>query len=306
MPPCSLFMHAMRCVVFWLFIPAGFAATAPADSVTGEVRRVTDDLGRIVELEGPAMRIISLAPHLTEMLFELGVGERVKGTVRYSDYPAAAQEIPRLGDAFSVSVESVLALRPDIVFAWHSGGANRALARLEALGVVIYFNESPGLLDISRGVRKIAYILGADQRGEALAGALEHRLAELRRERNAGSPRVFFQISDQNLYTVTDQHLIGQAINWCGGQNSFTEAAVPVPQVSLEAVLASKPDLVIMTRVPGTPPPEWASRWERYPWLQGRVRFIDPNLISRPGPRMLDGISQLCGFIAEQASATGA
>lgn len=290
----------------WLLLPLLLGGTAPVINAAENVRKATDDLGRVIELEQPAARIVSLAPHLTEILFELGVGSKVKGTVRYSDYPAAAREIPRLGDAFSLSVESVIALQPDIVFAWYSGGANRALQRLEALGVVVYFNETPRLLDIGAGIRKIAYLVGADERGESLAQTFEQRVDSVKRQISSASPRVFFQISDQNLYTVTDQHLIGQAITWCGGQNVFPDAAVPVPQVSLEAVLASKPDLIVMTRVPASPEPDWAARWRRYPGLEGQVRFIDPNLISRPGPRMQAGISQLCGFIAERTPSSGA
>ena len=118
---------------------SGFFLTERA---SGEIV-VIDDLGNTVRISKPAAKIVSLAPHLTELLFSLGVGDRIVGTSRYSDYPPAAKNIPVVGDAFSVNVEAVVALQPDIVFAWSTGGANRALVRLKKLGYAIFLNEVP-------------------------------------------------------------------------------------------------------------------------------------------------------------------
>lgn len=280
----------MRRLFFGIALCLG--AAAQAEPVT-----VLDDLGREVVLAEPASRIVSLAPHLTEMLFALGVGDRIVATVRYSDYPAAAQSIQRLGDAFSVNVEAVLALDPGIVFAWQTGGAGRALERLEALGVPVYYNEAPRLDDIGSSVLRIGELVGQKEKGEKLASVFADGIESLRAQAGQGKVTVFFQISDQGLYTVNGDHLIGQAINVCGGQNLFGALSTPVPLVSKEAVLAGQPDLVLITRVPGSPPSPWVQTWRALDGFDAEIVDIDPNLISRPGLRMLDGIRFMCQLI---------
>ena len=260
---------------------------------------VLDDTGHKVTLAAPAKRIVSLAPHLTEILFALEVGNEIVGTSRYSDYPPAAKKIRRLGDALSVSVESVVAMKPDIVFAWRSGGSDRALAKIQALGIPVYFSEAPRLADIGRSVAKMGKLVGKPTRGRELAAAFFLGLSRLRESPPSEPVAVFFQISDQNLYTVNNRHLIGQAITLCGGENVFGGAAAMVPIVSKEAVLGARPNLIVITRAKGSPPSPWEAKWDAYPSLKGKVAYIDPDLISRPGLRMLEGISQLCSLIRQ-------
>ena len=289
-------MCAARLAAAVLVICCYLPATTLAAPVT-----VVDDTGRTVRLAAPAKRIVSLAPHLTGILFALGVGDEVVGTSRYSDYPPAAKQIPRLGDAFSVSVESVVGLSPDIVFAWRTGGSDRALARIQSLGIPVYYYAAAHLTDIATSVEKMAVLVGRPARGKALARQFLARLHMLEHSPGTSPVRVFFQISDQNLYTVNNKHLIGQAIQWCGGENVFGDARASVPLVSKEAVLAAKPDLILMTRSKGRPPSPWAARWNSYPSLEGKVAFIDPDLISRPGLRMVQGIAHMCRLIRQAA-----
>ncbi len=282
-----------RAAVALLLCWAWTAAAAPI--------QVIDDVGRTVTIPAPATRIISLAPHLTEILFELGVGDAIVATVRFSDYPEAAKHLPQLGDAFSVNVEAVMALRPDLVLAWRSGGADRALEQLEALGVTLYFNEAVQLRDIGASMRKIAELVGRPALGVELSDAFVQTLDRLEANAPHQRIRVFFQIADENIYTVNRSHLIGQAISLCGGDNPFGDIGAPVPMIGQEAVLAANPDLIVITRVPEAPRPLWMDRWEAYPGLAGKVRPIDPDLISRPGPRMRTGIQTLCGLIQDAA-----
>ena len=278
----------MRLALLCVLLAGVFCASA--ESIVA-----VDDAGREVTLPAPADRIVSLSPHLTEILYELGVGDRIVGTVRYADYPEAAKEIPRLGDAFSVSVESVLSLRPDIVFAWMTGGAMNSVERLIELGVPVYINEAPTLDSIPRTMVGMARLVGREQAGEARAAAFRERLAAL--DHGAGDVRVFFQISDERLYTVSGDHLIGQAIGLCGGVNVFQASRIPVPLVGQEAVVAAQPDIIVITQVPGTPEPPWGGKWRDQTAIDANIVTIDPNLISRPGPRMAEGISQLCALI---------
>jgi iron complex transport system substrate-binding protein len=265
---------------------------------------VVDDRGRQVTIEAPAQRVISLAPHLTEILFAIDAGPQIVGTVMYADYPEAAKEIPRLGDAFSVSVESVVNLAPDIVFAWHTGGTSRSVQRLIDLGVPVYINESPTLASLTDGFDRIGRLVGRQDKAQQVSQHFRDRLGKLRSVE--AKAKVFFQISDQSLYTVTGDHLIGQAISLCGGRNIFQNITPSVPLVSQEAVLAARPDIVFITQAPGSPQSVWVKTWAKYPELIGSVQAIDPNLISRPAPRMLEGIETLCGMMDSVSTTSNA
>lgn len=266
-------------------------------NVQGEIS-VQDDLQNRVQIPAPAKRIISLAPHLTELLFSLEVGAQLVGTSRYSDYPRAALDIPVIGDAFSVNVETVVDLQPDIIFAWSTGGANRALDRLGKLGYAIYLNEAKTIGGIGRTIVAMAELVGKRERGRLLQQQLERRVAELRRA-NAQLPtvRVFFQISDQDLYTVNKHHLIGQAITVCNGENVFAEETITVPLVSKESIVMTAPDIIVISKPEKGSVSPWEKRWSDYSGFGEKLRWIDPGLISRPSLRMLTGIEQLCELI---------
>jgi iron complex transport system substrate-binding protein len=258
--------------------------------------QVEDDLGHTVLLPAPAVRIISLSPHLTEMMFTLEVGDHLVGTGRYSNYPEAAIDIPRVGDAFAVNIEAIVALQPDLILAWHTGGVNKGVNRLRKLGYPIYVNESPTLASIGVTLEKLGRLTGSPK-ADTIADAYAVQLAQLQQSYDV-SPRVFFQISDIDLYSVSDQHLIGQAITHCGGRNVFSDLPVNVTQVSQEAVIRENPDVLMYTQVPGNPENPWVERWRSFAALTGRLVPIDPNLISRPSFRMLAGIREVCAAIA--------
>jgi iron complex transport system substrate-binding protein len=259
---------------------------------------VLDDLENRVRLETPARRIISLAPHLTELLFSLQVGGRIVGTSRYSDYPPAAADIPVLGDAFSVSVETVVDLQPDIIFAWSTGGTNRALMSLRKLGYVIYLNEASTISGIGRTIVAMGELVGKHDLGLQLQRQLELKVATLKRANAQLTPvRVFFQISDQNLYTVNKHHLIGQAIDMCNGENVFAGETIAVPRVSKESIVVTDPDIIVISKPDDGSVSPWGKRWSEYAGFDDKLRWIDPGLISRPSLRMLDGVEQLCRLI---------
>lgn len=281
-------------VILLLFGPVLFGQAVASEIV------VVDDLGNRVQIAMPAKKIVSLAPHLTELLFSLGVGERIKGTSRYSDYPAAAANIPVVGDAFTVSVEAVVALEPDIVFAWATGGANRALIRLRNLGIPIYLNEAETIDGIGSTLMAMAELVGRQEVGLKLRNRLTEQLAALR-TRNEGLPRVkvFFQISDENLYTVNQHHLVGQALRICNGENIFADASIPVPLVSRESVVKRDPQVIIISKPHAGSVSPWIRKWQAYEGFGEKLRWIDPGLITRPSLRMTEGIEQLCRIIRQ-------
>ena len=260
---------------------------------------VVDDSGTTLVLAEPARKIVSLSPHLTELLFSLGVGDRIEATVDFSDYPEAALNIPRLGNAFSVSVEAVIEQSPDLIVAWMTGGNHRTFEQLRALGYPVFVNEASSLVGIAVAVQQLGILVGKPDRGLELAESFRVDLERLRQSSSgAGSPKVFFQISDAQLYTVNSQHLIGQAIEVCGAENIFSDVEFFVPMVSYESVVERNPDvLVVSSPYPGYKS-AWDDRWNDLGW-SGRVRTIDASLITRPSLRMLEGIEMLCETLGQ-------
>ncbi len=288
-------MRFSICVLVAFF--SAFSACPEAQEIN-----VADDLGRQVSVEIPVARIISLAPHLTEILFELGLGERIVGVARYSDYPPAAREILTVGDAFSINVELIISLKPDLIVAWWSGGSRKPLDRLQSLGVPVFYSEPLEIEHIADNARKLAVLAGIQKRGLERGQEFQTRLEKIRADYQSDIPvRVFYQISDTDLYTINRTHLIGQAISLCGGLNIFEHIDVKVPLVSREAVVLGRPDLIIHGVFENGDDKFWKRRWQKMEMLaaaqDSRLIGISADKISRPSFRMLDGIQELCEAI---------
>ena len=258
---------------------------------------VVDDLGLKVKLKSNPERIVSLSPHLTELLFSLGVGEKIVATVAHADHPAAAKKIPRLGNAFSLSVEAIIDLSPDLILAWSTGGNHMTLSRLRELGYVIYINEVRTLEGIAGAVARLGALVGEKETGLQLESDYLKQLFMIRNsEKSELGPKVFFQISDKQLYTINGAHLIGRTISVCGGQNIFNDLGMSVSMVSLESVVDANPDLIIVARPYEGFTTSWSDTWRRLGW-GGRIRYIDASLVTRPSLRMIEGIKSMCKSI---------
>ncbi|AHE98152.1 cobalamin-binding protein [Thioalkalivibrio paradoxus] len=259
---------------------------------------VTDDLGREVVLEQPAKRIVSLAPHLTELLFAAGAGERIVGTVEHADYPPASRGIPRVGTASHVDLERILELEPDLLLAWASGSPRTALERLERLGFAVYYSEPADLDGIATDLRRLGRLAGQTEAADARARGFEAEIEALRREHAHRPPvTVFYQVWDRPLMTVNDKHLIGEAIRLCGGRNVFASEQSLVPRPNREAVLAADPEAIV-TGGPGEDRPDWLHPWREWDALTAVRRdnlfFVPPSLLQRHTPRIADGARLLC------------
>jgi len=264
--------------------------------------RIVDDAGRAVSLKHPAQRIISLAPHLTELLFAAGAGSRVVGTVAYSDYPPAARSIARIGDSAQLDLERIVALKPDLILVWQDGNAQRQLEKLLRLGIPVFYNEPRRLPDIARSIEQLGRLAGTEAVALPAARAFLARLAELRGRYAGRAPvRVFYQIWDKPLMTVNGDHLISHVIRLCGGRNVFAGLKPLTPEISTETVLAADPEAIAgMSTEAGQA--GTLDQWKRWPRLQavarGNLFVIDSDFISRDTPRILQGAEQLCEDLA--------
>lgn len=284
------------CLLAWCLLVWGYAAGADA------ALSVVDDAGRRVQLARPAERIVSLAPHATELLFAVGAGDRILAAVEFSDHPPAARSLARVGRAGAVDLERVLALRPDLVVVWQTGTPAAQRERLERLGLPVFLSEPRRLVDIPSSLRRLGALAGTDAVAEAAASRFEARLGELRAAA-AARPRLsgFYQIWPRPLMTVNGEHLISRVMALCGVDNIFAGLPSLVPQVGIEAVLAADPAIILSSAEAGHEDHEdlaELSAWHAWPSLTavraGNLFHIDPDLIQRPSPRILDGVAQVC------------
>lgn len=248
----------------------------------------------------PAQRIVALSPHLVEQLYSLGVGDRIVGTTDHADYPEAAKNIPRVGNYTQLQIEKILALKPDLVLAWTDGNPPADLTKLRQLGLTLVDSNPLQLTDIAKELRLLGQLTGAEAEAEQQAQLMEQGLEEL--EKNyAGKTKVtvFYELWQQPLSTVAQQAWPQQQLELCGAANPFANAIGDYPQVSLEHVIASQPQLIIQPVSVNEPRAllDW-SRWPAIPAVQYQ-QFSQPNsdLVHRTTSRMLQGVRQLCADI---------
>jgi iron complex transport system substrate-binding protein len=279
-------------------LAALLAATLPAQAAIS----VIDDTGATVTVPRPVQRVISLAPHATELLFAAGGGARIVGTVAYSDYPSSARDIPHVGDNRALDLERIAALKPDLVVVWRHGNAQKQTDRLRALGIPLYFSEPHRLADIPRSIEVLGTLL--DTRASAHDAAQQFRQqADALRHRYASRPpvTVFFQVWEQPLMTLNGQHVFTDMLALCGGRNVFAGEPLLVPTVSTEAVIAANPEVLLtasMGATQGNRPVDTLEHWKRWTSLlavqRGNLFTVNGDLINRPGPRLMEGAALLC------------
>jgi iron complex transport system substrate-binding protein len=261
----------------------------------------TDDRGSTLRLPAPAARIVALAPSITELVYAAGAGDKLAAVPRFSDYPPEAAALPQIGDASSIDVERVLSLKPDLLIGWKSGNRAADIARLERLGFRLFVIEPATLADVPRVLRAIGALAGTDARADAAARAFEGGVQALRaRYAGAATVRVFYEIWHQPLMTVNRHHMISDVMRLCGGENIFAELPVLTPVVSLEDVIARKPE-VVLGGGSAVSADELAALWRRHADLAGLRGIpalrIDPDSIQRQTPRVLQGAEQVCAHL---------
>ena len=316
--------RAARLVVARLAVARLVAAVAlaalgwAAPVAAAEPVVLIDDLGNEIRLAAPPRRIVSLAPHATELLFAAGLGERVVAVDPDSDHPPAARALPRVGALPEPPVERLLTLRPDLVVAWAPAVRPGFVERMSRLGLPVFVSDPRTLDSVAASLVRFGQLRGNAAAGSEPAGSnaapadqaaarFTNALAALRARWAGREPvSVFVQIWSDPLITITDRDIIGDAIAACGGVNVAAALPGAAPRIDVERVLAAAPRLVVATDSPDS-----AARWRRLGVLrpEGPARFahLDPVVLQRPGPRILEAVEALCGEIdaARERQAAG-
>lgn len=253
---------------------------------------VSDDRGKTLAFEASAGRIVSLAPYITELVYAAGAGSKLVGVSEYSDYPQETRNIIRVGDATHADIERIAMLNPDLVLAWKSGNHAGDIGKLEKFGIKVFVMEPVKLSDIPRLLRSIGTMTGTSASAAVAAGDFERKLEILTERYSRKRPvNVFFEIWDEPLMTVNGAHIISDVLRLCGSVNVFATAHMLVPVISAESVVAADPEVIISS----------VSRdgeWRRFGMLDAvrnhRVFFVQPELLERQSPRILEGASEVC------------
>jgi len=275
----------MRALLFLLLLTARGISKADVSAVDSDGRRVT--------LAAPAQRIVSLAPHVTELLFAAGAGAKVAAVSEYSDYPESAKKLPRVASSSTIDLERVLALRADLAIAWRLSATGQSLDRLKALGVPVFYSEPHRLADIPDQLEALGALAGTEAVAHPAAAQLRSALAQLRAD-FAARPQltVFYQLAEKPLMTINRHQFISDALAICGARNIFADAPTIAPVVSPEAVLAADPDVIITTERAS---PE---AWKRFPGLRatrdGNFVTVRASVMHRHGPRVFAATRDLC------------
>ncbi|MBO1924096.1 cobalamin-binding protein [Thiomicrorhabdus sp. 6S3-12] len=258
--------------------------------------------------ESLSPRIISLAPHLTEMVYSAGAGEQLIGVVNYSDYPPEAKKLPIIGSYNAINLERIVEMRPDLILTWRSGNRLQDLQRLkelqEKLGFRIYESEIETLEDIPDLIARIGKLAGTQTTANLKARQLRAQLGELRHKyASSEAVSVFYQIWNKPLITMGKNQFISLGINLCGGRNIFDDLGNLTGQVSLETVILRNPQVILLGGQKAFQS-DWYQAWQNYPNVQavknGRVHKLNNDLYQRPTERFIDALAPLCALL-EQA-----
>jgi iron complex transport system substrate-binding protein len=255
---------------------------------------VVDDGAHTVTLTTAAQRVVSLAPHVTELLYAAGAGHTVVGVSSWSDYPPETKKLPIIADGNRLDLERIIDLKPDLVIAWKSGSNAHQIKRLKKLGLTIFESEPRSFEDIATSIERFAKLTGSTDGSHAAKSFRENHERLKQRYIGKKSISIFYQIWPSPLMTLNDKHLVAEIFTLCGAVNVFGKLAPLTPSVSAEAVAKANPDAILMTDSEGS----GLDRWRALPTLKASQRnnlfVINGTLVNRAGPRVLEGATQLC------------
>lgn len=268
--------------------------------------RVVDDSANELVLKAPAKRIISLAPHTTELLYAAGAIDELIAAVDFSDYPAIAKKLPRVGSGYLLDIEKIISLEPDLVVGWKSGNQQAQLEYLQQLGLSVYLSEPRNIQDVADNLRDMGMLLGKSAQANKKADEFVYALTRLRKQyAEAEKVTVFYQVWQQPLFTVNGEHIISHIIDLCGGVNVFADLPVLSPQVDIEAVISRNPQVIVAGS--GEAREDWLDNWKKWSSISAvkhqQLYAINADLIVRHTTRIAQGAEIMCAALQKAREA---
>jgi ABC-type Fe3+-hydroxamate transport system substrate-binding protein len=254
--------------------------------------------------QAAAQRIVSLAPFLTDMVQLLGADDRLVGVLDDGQLAPELAQVPRVGAYQTLSAESIVAQRPDLVLAWTSGNPPELLQRLRTWHIQVVEFDPQSLADIAGATQAMGELLGQTEQAEQVLSDYRQQLQALAPPAGQVPQRVFIQLWDNPLYTVAGGQLVSDALRHCGAQNVFAELPGLAPQVGREGVLAANPDIIIALADQTVSAQPWLDDWRRFPQLKAvadeRLYVLASDQLVRPTPRVVEGVAKLCALVTPQ------
>lgn len=294
---------------FYLSMLLGVFTVVLSTSVHAQTIKVEDALGETIVLKQPAQRIISLAPHITELVFAVGAGGNLVGVVSFSNYPEEALKIPQIGSYNKVSYESIAGLNPDLILAWKSGNGKEMIAHLKRLGFTVYVGEPKTLDSVATSMLTMGQLTGNEVQASKAYQSFKNKLSSLRSDYSHKQPvTTFYQVWNDPRLTINDDHLISDVIRLCGGSNIFADAMVLTPKVNVESVIRRDPEIIVASGM-ALERPEWLDEWRLMPTMKAvaneQLYFIPPDLLQRHSPRIIKGAKMMCEYIQKARDLSG-
>ncbi len=278
-----------------------FASVLLCSQAAHATVEVIDDSGKTVRLAAPARRIVSLAPHATELVFAAGAGRRLVAVASYSDWPPEARALPDIGGYQTLDLERIIAMKPELVIGWISGNPAAQIDKLRRLGIPVFLSEPRHVADIASNLERIGSLGGSETEARRVAAQFRARIEALQGRYAALPPvRLFYQIWSEPLMTLAGDHILNEVFTLCGGENVFRKLAPLVPTVGEEAVLKAAPEVILAPSEPGIAD-NGLARWEKWKSLpavaRGNLLPVDGNLLNRSGPRLAEGAESVCRLL---------
>jgi iron complex transport system substrate-binding protein len=275
------------------------AGTKSESNIAANNRRsFTDGIGRAVSVRAEPQRIISLAPNVTEILFALGLDERIAGITGYCDFPEAARTKEKIGDTLHPNLERIISLKPDLVIVSTASQLENLTRRLDQLAVPVYVTNPRTVREVAASIRALGEVTGANARATEISSEMERRIIAVeQRVKDRPHPRVLYVLQTGPLITAGRDTFINDLINLAGGRSVSGDERADYPQFSRETVVARAPEVIIAPASHGSElvkESDLRRDFATTPAIRAnRIVWVNPDLVDRPGPRIVEGLEQL-------------
>lgn len=288
------FSRVLTTILFFLMVALISGCTSNLPEIREpRLRIVKDDLGRMVNLPEKVERVVSLAPSLTEAIFAVGAGDRLVGVTTYCNYPAEAKAVEKVGDTQTPNIERIVALKPQVVFVSTASQLEAFMQTLAEQNIAVFVTNPKDLDGVMRNLHTLGSIFGAEKKTDELTADLERRTKKIDENvKNSAKPKVFVQISNEPLFTIGNESFLTEIVQRAGGVSVTKDVATAYPKLSKETALAMNPDVIILSDSGDNREPNEV--FKNSPAVKsGRVYRINADIISRPGPRLVDALEEI-------------
>lgn len=288
----------MKKITFITFIVFIFISCVDQSTKDESLKYITDDLYKKIDISKPPNRIITLAPNLTELVFELGFGDKIVGNTAYCNYPEEAKKIEKVADLLSINTERILSLKPDLIFITVEGNSKSDYQKLLDLGMNVFVSNPRNYNGIKKTLKDMSVILGVEKKADSIIIDWDSRINKVKAtHENIVLNTAMFLVSTSPIFTVGKNSFVHEILTFAGLKNLAADSDIAYPMFNREEILIRNPDYIIMYRTNRNDVNELLKLYPEWQTLSAiindRILYIDADLYSRPGPRFVKAVENL-------------